>query len=90
MPRGLNRTDLNTTGISYKNGTPITLPHNFGNPVTLPKNFGNNPPFDAGNQVTLPKNFGNQIGQSFGSYLVQADGTSKFLLVGTSGALLLA
>ncbi len=88
--RGLNRTDLNTTGISYKDGTPITLPHEFGTPVTTPHEFGSIPPFDAGNPVTLPKNFGNQIGQPFGSYLVQADGSSKFLLAGTSGALLLA
>jgi hypothetical protein len=58
MPRGLNRTG------DYRNGTPITLPHefgtpmdltthNFGNPVTLPKNFGN--------PITLPHEFGNVI-----------------------------
>ena len=93
MPRGLNRTDLNTTGQSYRNGTPITLPHEFGNPITLPHDFGNEPPFDAGNPVTWtpsPAYFGNLIGQSSGNYIVQVDGTSKFLLAGTSGALLLA
>ena len=63
MPRGLNRTDLNKTGISYRNGFPITLPHNFGNLITLPHDFGNDPPQDTpGNPVTLPKNFGNIIG----------------------------
>lgn len=53
MPRGLVRTDLNTTGVSYKDGSPVTLPKSFGNPITLPKNFGN--------PVVLPKNFGNVV-----------------------------
>lgn len=47
MPRGLNRSG------DFRNGTPITIPHQFGNSVTLPKNFGN--------PVTLPKNFGNPV-----------------------------
>jgi len=51
MPRGLNRTDLNTTDTNYLHGNPVVEPVNFGQPVTLPKNFGNS--------VTLPKNFGN-------------------------------
>lgn len=53
MPKGLVRTDLNSTGTTYKNGTPITEPHEFGTPVTLPKSFGT--------AVTLPKNFGNVV-----------------------------
>lgn len=31
MPLGLNRRDLNATGINYRLGTPVTLPKNFGN-----------------------------------------------------------
>jgi hypothetical protein len=68
-PRGLNRTDLNSTGTSYRNGTPIDLTtHNFGNVIDWnpsPSHFGNEPPFDAGNQVDWspsPEQFGNQIG----------------------------
>jgi len=53
MPRGLNRTDLNTTDTNYLHGNPVVEPVNFGQPVTLPKNFGNS--------VTLPKNFGNPV-----------------------------
>jgi hypothetical protein len=65
-PRGLNRNDINDGGSSYRNGTPITEPHNFGNPAP-PDSFGNVPPFDAGNQVTWqpsPAFFGNQIGSA--------------------------
>jgi hypothetical protein len=66
MPDSVVRTDLNTTGTSYKNGTPVTLPKNFGTAVTLPKNFGNPVPatsatFDS-NPVTWqpdPAHFGN-------------------------------
>ncbi len=93
MPRGINRTDLNKTGTSYRNGTPITLPHEFGNAVILPKDFGNKPPQDApGNPVILPKDFGNQIRPSgpASSYLLQADGVSHFLLANTSGAIVLS
>jgi hypothetical protein len=53
MPRGLNRTDLNTTGTNYLHGNSVVEPVIFGQPVTLPKNFGNS--------VTLPKNFGNPV-----------------------------
>ena len=53
MPLGLNRTDLNETGTSYKDGTPVTTPVTFGTPVTLPINFGN--------QVSLPLNVGNVV-----------------------------
>ena len=56
MPLGLNRTDLNTTGINYLHGFKITLPHNFGNLVTWK-------PFPAyfGNPVLLPLDFGNVV-----------------------------
>lgn len=64
MPRGLDRTDLNTSGTSFRNGTPVTIPKNFGTVVTLPKNFGNTMPFDASNPVTFkpsPAHFGNAV-----------------------------
>jgi hypothetical protein len=60
MPLGTecNRTDLNKTGINYKDGTPITEPHEFGTPVNLPHDFGNDIPVsDAtlnSNPVTWP------------------------------------
>ena len=74
MPRGLNRTDLNKTGISYRNGTPVTLPYEFGNVVTWPTpdpaHFGNpvtdgNDPTQFGNTVDWqtpdPTHFGNAV-----------------------------
>jgi hypothetical protein len=76
MPEGLVRTDLNKTGTTYKNGTPITLPHDFGNDVTWATpnaaHFGNpipatDPTFNS-NPVTWstpdPAHFGNEIGGS--------------------------
>ena len=59
--RGLVRTDLNTTGTSFRHGVPVVTPVNFGQAVTLPKNFGNTMPFDAGNPVTSPTHFGNNV-----------------------------
>jgi hypothetical protein len=64
MPRGLNRSG------DFRNGTPITLPHEFGNPITEPKNFGNvvdwtPDPAHFGNPVTWtpdPAHFGNPVG----------------------------
>ena len=64
MPRGLDRTDLNTSGTSFRHGVPVVTPVNFGQAVTLPKNFGNTIPFDAGNPVTWnpnPTHFGNDV-----------------------------
>lgn len=64
MPRGLNRSG------DFRNGTPITLPHEFGTPITLPHEFGNpvtqgNDPRQFGNPVTWPTpdpaHFGNII-----------------------------
>ena len=52
MPRGLDRTDLNTSGTSFRHGIPVVTPVSFGQAVILPKNFGNTMPFDAGNPVT--------------------------------------
>ena len=71
MPDGLVRTDLNTTGTSFRNGDPVQEPKNFGTPETQPpdpKNFGNvepvvDPTLDS-NPVTWapdPKHFGNII-----------------------------
>ncbi len=71
MPRGLNRTDLNSTGTSYKDGTPVTLPKTFGTPIDLTThNFGNpvthgDDPTQFGNDVTWPTpdpaHFGNDL-----------------------------
>jgi hypothetical protein len=67
MPRGLNRSG------DFRNGTPITLPHEFGNPITTPHDFGNDVtwtpnPTHFGNAVTWstpdPTHFGNSIGPS--------------------------
>lgn len=68
MPRGLNRSG------DFRNGTPITLPHEFGNPVDLTtKDFGNKvtwspDPAHFGNPVTWPTpdpaHFGNPINVS--------------------------
>jgi len=63
MPRGLNRSDPNAGGQTYRNGSPLdTTTHNFGNPVTHgndPTQFGNvmldgNDPTQFGNLVTWP------------------------------------
>ena len=56
---------LNRTG-DYRNGFPITLPHDFGNDIIEPHTFGNvvNLPVDFGNLVTWepsPAHFGNII-----------------------------
>jgi len=64
MPRGLVRTDLNTTGTTLRHGIPVVAPVNFGTAVTLPKNVGNAMPFDTGNPVTwapIPNHFGNTV-----------------------------
>lgn len=86
MSLGLNRTDLNKTGTSYKNGTPITLPHDFGNDVTPPVDFGNDIPSSGTNQnvvnwVPSPAHFGNSFNP--------APSASGFLLEDSSGVLLL-
>lgn len=65
MPLGLNRNG------DYRNGNPVTLPHEFGNVVDWtpdPARFGNpiNEPKDFGNKVTWPTpdpaHFGNKVG----------------------------
>lgn len=88
MPRGLNRTDLNTTGVTYKDGTPVTVPKNFGTPIdTTTHNFGN--------PVTLPKDFGNPVtwapnSNHFGNIIGgNPAATSGFLLEDSSGVILL-
>jgi len=60
MPLGLNRSG------DFRNGTPITLPHDFGTDITEPHDFGNDitEPKDFGNPVTWlpnPAHFGNII-----------------------------
>jgi hypothetical protein len=86
MPCGLVRTDLNKTGISYRNGFPILLPWEFGTAVTLPWFFGNpvpptDPTFNSNpvNWTVNPAHFGNIIGGSIFSVLLLDDG-SEFLL----------
>jgi hypothetical protein len=66
MPLGINRTDLNSTGKSYKNGSPITLPHAFGTSVELPVDFGNPIPSTGTNENAVnweptPEHFGNDF-----------------------------
>lgn len=96
MPLGLNRTDLNSTGVSFRNGTPVTEPLDFGNDVMLPHNFGNPIPSSGTNQnivnwLPSPSYFGNEIGGgSLGSYILQADSVSRILLADLSGALLVS
>jgi hypothetical protein len=64
MPCGLDRSG------DFRNGTPVTKPHDFGNDVTWqvpnPEHFGNpiNEPVNFGNPVTwqpTPSHFGNVI-----------------------------
>lgn len=68
MPEGAVRTDVNSTGDSFRDGTPVTLPVAPGTAVTLPKEFGTEIPVaDAtlkSNPVTwlpTPEHFGNSI-----------------------------
>lgn len=67
MPLGLDRTDLNSTGTSYRGGTPVnTETIDFGNPVTTPVNFGNAIPSNGKNENVVnwapsPSHFGNII-----------------------------
>ncbi len=88
MPLGIVRTDLNKTETSFKNGTPITLPHTFGNHVVLPKNFGNPvPPTDPtfnSNPVTWTPNPAH-----FGNGFNSGPSVSGFQLEDNSGILLL-
>jgi hypothetical protein len=62
MPAGLVRSG------SFRNGTPIVLPHVFGTPVALPEPYGNNEPQAnsslSSNPVTwapTPNHFGNNV-----------------------------
>jgi hypothetical protein len=92
MPCGLVRKDLNLTGVSFRNGSPITLPHDFGNPVNWtpnPAHFGNpvpptDPSFNSNpvNWIVNPAHFGNLIGP-VGNFLLLADNTLILLTNGT-------
>lgn len=91
MPLGLNRTDLNKTGTSYRNGTPIDLStHKFGNVIDWspsPAHFGNPIPSDGNNQNVVdwspdPAHFGNIVGGGGGT-------TNGFELEDGSGVILL-
>lgn len=70
MALGINRSDPNSGGTSYRKGTPINLAtHDFGNKVTWtpdPAHFGNPIPSDGKNANTVtwtpaPEHFGNDI-----------------------------
>jgi hypothetical protein len=94
MPLGLNRTDLNSSGTSYKNGTPVTTPHNFGNPVTEPVDFGNDIPSDGKEQnkvtwVPSPAHFGNIIGGSGGASGFELESGAGVILLENGSILLL-
>ena len=95
MPKGVVRTDLNTTGTSYKDGTPVTLPHTFGTPVTLPHTFGNVEPVAdqtlAKNAVTwqpTPTHFGN-IFNPIATNALELENGNLFELEDGSGLILL-
>jgi len=85
MPRGLNRSG------DFRNGTPITLPHNFGNPVTLPHDFGNDvtwtpTPTQFGNPVdwvVSPAHFGNVIAPSEVSLVASTAASTNGSFAGT-------
>ena len=81
MPDGLVRTG------DFRQGSPITLPHNFGNKVNWqvpdPAKFGNpvNTPVNFGNPVTWtpsPAHFGNLIGQRLGPYALMQIASDNF------------
>jgi len=90
MPEGIVRTDLNKTGTSYEDGSPVTLPKNFGNIVNWtpsPAHFGNpvpatDPTFNS-NPVTWlpnPAHFGNIIGATTSSGFELEDASGVILL----------
>ena len=56
MPLGINRTDLNITGVNFLHGSPVTEPHEFGNLV----NWTPTPTYFC-NVVLLPLNIGNAV-----------------------------
>ena len=70
MPLGLNRTDLNVTGITYLHGFPVNLNTlEFGNLITW---FPESSHF--GNVILLPLNLGNAVNwrvetSRFGNYI---------------------
>ncbi|PWT75510.1 MAG: hypothetical protein C5B59_08505 [Bacteroidetes bacterium] len=90
-PLGINRTDLNKTGTTYNEGTPVTIPHNFGDSVTLPHSFGNPIPTSGTetNPVTLPHNFGNNFAPIISNGLLMENGVDFFELENNSGIILL-
>jgi hypothetical protein len=54
MPKGIVRTDLNQTGTTFKDGTPVTLPKEFGTEVELPLDLGNAVPAAASTDNNNP------------------------------------
>jgi hypothetical protein len=103
MPLGVNRTDLNTTGITYKDGFPVTWPTpnpaHFGNPVDWltpdPTHFGNPIPSDGNNVNTVdwqtpdPAHFGNLFAVGFNGAIELEDGSGVIELESATGVILL-
>lgn len=93
MPLGLNRTDANSSGTSFKNGTPVTLPLNVGNPAP-PASFGNPIPSSGTEQNTVtwlpsPSHFGTLIGSLISNGILLENGVDFFSLEDGSGVLIL-
>jgi hypothetical protein len=69
MPLGKNASDPNNGGESFRNGTPLTTPHEFGNPMTHGNDstqFGNSVPTSGTEQNVInrpinPAEFGTII-----------------------------
>jgi hypothetical protein len=85
MPLGIVRTDLNDTGTSYRNGTPVTFPIAFGTVVVLPLTFGT--------VISLPIDYGNDVTWSpsasyFGSIIGGGSSGGGFELEDSSGVIL--
>ena len=67
MPLGINRTDLNDTTHTFKDGDPVTTPIDFGteiNDVDVTYDFGNQIPTSGTEQNDVewepsPDHFGN-------------------------------
>jgi len=72
MPLGMDRTDLNTSGINYRLGNPVTLPKNFGTVITNLTPEGNPIPASGTEQNVVtwtpsPAHFGNDINLAAGN-----------------------
>jgi hypothetical protein len=83
VPIGKNNIDLNTTGTSYKDGTPITIPHEFDTPISLPHDFGNDIPVSDPTLNSNPVTWATPDTAHFGSN--NPAGASAFLTIVNNG-----